>query len=288
MSNSIAEMILQGAHQLRKAGVPEPRRESGSLLAHVLGRDRSFIISHAEDAIDEEQAARFCELLGRRAQGEPLQYITANQEFFGLDFEVTKDVLIPRPETELLVETALKLFARSTDAFICDVGTGSGCIAVTLAHELLQIRVVALDISPSALAVARRNAARHSVTERIDFILSDRFAALDAQEPRLSSFDLIVSNPPYVEEGAVAGLQREVRDFEPRNALAAGPDGLTVIRRLLLEAANFLKPGGYFLFEIGFNQAAAVEQLLDPKIWTLMDIHKDLQGIPRTVALQRL
>jgi release factor glutamine methyltransferase len=287
MSTSIAETILEGAHRLRKAGVPEARREAGSLLGYVLGRDRSFILTHAEDAISEEQTERFREFLERRAQGEPLQYITANQEFFGLDFEVTKDVLIPRPETELLIETALKLLTPSADAFICDVGTGSGCIVITLMQQVKQARAVAIDISLDALAVARRNAVRHSVAERIDFVHSDCFAALNSRELR-PSFDLIVSNPPYVEEGAMADLQKEVRDFEPRIALAAGADGLDIIRRLLLEASNFLKTGGYLLFEIGFNQAAAVEQLLDPKIWRLIDIHKDLQGILRTVALQRL
>ena len=286
MTTSIAEAILHATHKLRQAGVPEARREAGSLLAYVLNRDRSFILSHAEDAIDEEQAERFGQCLERRAQGEPLQYITGNQEFFGLDFEVTRDVLIPRPETELLVETALKLLAGSDGApFICDVGTGSGCIAIALLHELPQARAIALDISPGALAVAERNAARHSVADRIEFVLSDCFAALD---PGQSSFDLMVSNPPYIEEGAMASLQREVRDFEPRLALAAGADGLAIIRRLLLEAASFLKTGGYFLFEIGFNQAAAVELLIDPRLWKLMDIHKDLQGIPRTVALQKL
>jgi release factor glutamine methyltransferase len=287
MPTSIAETILQGAHRLRKAGVPEARREAGSLLEYVLGRDRSFILTHAEDEVGEEQAEKFQEYLERRAQGEPLQYITANQEFFGLDFEVTKDVLIPRPETELLVETALKLLTPSADAFICDVGTGSGCIVITLMQQLQQARAVAIEISPEALEVARRNARRHSVAERIDFVFSDSFAALNSLEPR-PSFDLIVSNPPYVEEGAMANLQSEVRDFEPHSALAAGADGLDIIRRLLLEAPGFLKTGGYFLFEIGFNQAAAVRELLDPKIWKLIDIHKDLQGIPRTVALQRL
>lgn len=284
---TIAEAILQGAHQLRQAGVVEARREAGSLVAFVLDRDRSFILSHAEDSIDGEQAARLHAYLERRAQGEPLQYITGHQEFFGLDFEVTSDVLIPRPETELLVESALKLAAGSAP-FICDVGTGSGCIAITLLHELREIpgaRAVALDISPAALEVAKRNAARHSVTEQIDFVLSDCFRSL--HDPQ-SSFDLIVSNPPYVEERALAGLQREVRDFEPRVALLAGADGLAVIRRLLLEAGSFLKTGGHFLFEIGFDQSAAVEQLIDRNTWKLLDIYKDLQGIPRTVALEKL
>jgi release factor glutamine methyltransferase len=289
MSSSIAEIILQASHKLRKAGVPEARREAGSLLAFVLERDRSFILSHAEDTISEEQAERFLESVERRAQGEPLQYITGHQEFFGLDFEVSPSVLIPRPETELLIETALSLVRNSgDDVFICDVGTGSGCVVVTLLHELPRARAVAIDISAAALEVARRNAARQATGERVAFVLSDGFSSLDQTDPRQSNFNLIVSNPPYVEEGAIAGLQREVRDFEPRAALAAGVDGLEVIRRLLLEAGNFLAPGGYFVFEFGFDQAAAVEQLIDPKIWRLLAIHKDLQGIERTVALQKL
>ncbi|HEV7474058.1 MAG TPA: peptide chain release factor N(5)-glutamine methyltransferase [Pyrinomonadaceae bacterium] len=298
MTISIAEAILQGALKLRKAGVPEARREAGSLVAHALGQDRSFIITHAEDPIAEQQAAQFHDWLERRAGGEPLQYITGHQEFFGLDFEVTKDVLIPRPETELLVETALKLARESESApFICDVGTGSGCIVISLLHELREhpgARALAIDFSPPALEVAKRNAERHSVSDRIEFVISDCFSALNAGEPgdldrpTRSRFDLIVSNPPYVTESALAGLQREVRDFEPRAALAAGPDGLAIIRRLLIDSISLLTPGGHFIFEIGFDQSAAVEQLLDPKIWKLLDIHKDLQGIPRIVALRKL
>ena len=291
MTTSIAEAVSQGADLLRKAGVPEARREAGSLLAHVLDRDRSFILSHAEDPVALEQVKNFREFLERRAQGEPMQYITGHQEFFGLDFEVTSDVLIPRPETEVLIETALKLSERRTAPFICDVGTGSGCLAITLLHELRELpgtRAVAIDISPAALAVAKRNAARHSLSEQIEFIASDCFALLDPHNPRQSFFDLIVSNPPYVEERALAGLQREVRDYEPRVALTAGPDGLMIIRRLLLEAGDFLKTGGHFIFEIGYNQGSAVEQLIDRHKWKLLDVYEDLQGIPRTVALQRL
>ena len=172
MTTSIAEAILQGAHKLRQANVPEARREAGSLLAYVLNRDSSFILSHAGDTIDVGQAERFGQCLERRAQGEPLQYISGHQEFFGLDFEVTRDVLIPRPETELLTETGLKLFVGVGDASICDVGTGSGCIAITLLHKLPQAHAIALDFSPGALAVAQRNAARHSVADRIKFVIA--------------------------------------------------------------------------------------------------------------------
>jgi release factor glutamine methyltransferase len=310
MSTSIAEAILQGAHKLRQAGVSEARREAGSLLGHVLGRDRSFLLTHAEDALSVEQLERFDQYLERRAQGEPQQYIIGEQEFFGLAFEVTGDVLIPRPETELLVESALKLIPESNKApFFCDVGSGSGCITIALLHELLKkdathrvakspgtpgspaasgAHAVALDVSPAALAIAKRNAARHSLTERIDFIVSDCFAALDPKNPAQSGFDLIVSNPPYVEDGVLPSLQREVRDFEPTLALTAGPDGLAIIGRLLRDAGIFLKPGGHLLLEIGFAQSVAVEQLIDPKIWTLLECHKDLQGIPRVVALRKV
>ncbi len=301
MTTSIAEAVLQGAHNLRKAGVPEARREAGSLIAHVIDRDRTFILSHADDSISAEQLVEFQTAVESRAGGKPLQYIIGHQEFFGLDFEVTTDVLIPRPETELLVETALELVSEPDAApLICDVGTGSGCVAITLLVELQKLRqrpdarVVAIDISEAALAVAERNAVKHSVAEFITFVVSDCFVALD-QATQLKSgdsnrecFDLIVSNPPYIASGVISDLQREVRDFEPRLALEAGIDGLTIIRRLLVEAGSFLRNGGHFLFEIGFDQQQAIEQLVDRSVWRLLKIHPDLQGIPRIVALKKL
>ena len=285
MPTSIAEAILQGAHDLRKAGVPEARREAGSLLAHVLGRDRTFILSHADDPISEERLEMFRRTLDWRAAGKPLQYITGHQEFFGLDFEVTGDVLIPRPETELLVEKALKQVSTEAAPMICDVGTGSGCIAITLLHELPGARGMAIDVSRGAIEVAKRNASRHSVSERLEFLVSDCFAGLNRKNPL---FDLVVSNPPYVSVRELENLQREVRDYEPHLALEAGADGLSIIRRLLVDAAGHLKSGGHFLFEIGFDQHQAVEQLVDPERWKLLDIYSDLQGIPRTVALEKL
>ena len=282
MTISIAEAILQGSHKLRKAGVPEARREAGSLLAFVLDKDRTFMLAHADDAISEDEVSRFQAMLDLRAQGKPAQYIMGRQEFYGLEFEVTPEVLIPRPETELLVESALKLVSKDSPVSICDVGTGSGCIAVTLLRQLPLARVVALDVSPAALEIANRNAARHKVTDRIEFVLSDCFAALAQQH-----FDLIVSNPPYVAEGAVATLQREVRDYEPRMALTAGADGLDVIRRLVSGATDFLEPGGHLVVEIGFDQHEAVGELIDSETWRLLDIHQDLQGIPRIVALRK-
>ncbi|HEX3280429.1 MAG TPA: peptide chain release factor N(5)-glutamine methyltransferase [Pyrinomonadaceae bacterium] len=286
MSTSIAQAILEGANKLRKAGVPDERREAGSLLMYVLARDRSYILTHAEAELSNEQQERFIAALDERAQGKPLQYITGRQEFFGLEFEVNGDVLIPRPETELLVEAALSLVTQNDAPFICDVGTGSGCIVVTLLHQLPGARAIALDISPAALAVAERNATRHGVHERLSFIASDCFSGLGPASG--SGFDLIVSNPPYVAARAIDGLQREVRDFEPRAALVSGDDGLAVIRRLLLESGEQLKSGGFLLFEIGFDQHDAVQQLIDENCWKLLEVFDDLQGIPRTVALSKL
>jgi release factor glutamine methyltransferase len=290
---TIADAVREAATVLRDAGVAEARREAGSLLARAAGLERTFLITHADEELTGEQLSAFRASVARRAAGEPLQYITGRQWFYGLEFEVTPDVLIPRPETELLVEAALELLQDAPSPAVCDVGTGSGCVAVALLHTRTDARAVALDISPAALRVARRNAARHGVLERMTLLVSDCFAALEADEQRPEAgeskpprFDLIASNPPYVAEGELGGLQREVREHEPRVALTPGGDGLSVIRRLVKESPRHLKPRGHLLLEIGFNQHEQVAALLDPRVWTLLDIHRDLQGIPRTVALQ--
>ena len=281
---SIAQAIVDATQILRRAGVGEARREAASLLAHVIARDHTFLIAHAEEMLTPSDVRRFREYVERRAAGEPMQYITGHQEFYNLSFEVNPDVLIPRPETELLVEAALHLLKGADESsLICDVGTGSGCIIISLLHELSAARGIGLDISASALRVAARNASRHQVRERLALIASDSLAAIDSHEAR---FEIIVSNPPYVAEDALAGLQREVREHEPRVALTPGGDGLRVIRSLIAEAPRFLQPGGHLVLEIGFDQHAAIEELIDEEIWELLDIHKDLQGIPRTVALK--
>jgi release factor glutamine methyltransferase len=281
---SIAEALLGAAQALRRAGVPEARREAASLLAHLLGRDRTFLITRAEEKLSPGTTEQFRSLVGRRAVGEPLQYITGHTEFFRLDFEVTPDVLIPRPETELLVELALDLVDKAAETLLCDVGTGSGCISVSILHEREGARAVGLDVSERALEVASRNAARHRVEGRFTPLVSDCFEALKTSD---TVFQLIVSNPPYVAEDALEGLQREVRDFEPRVALTPGGDGLRVIRRLLADAPRFLQGGGHLLMEIGFDQHEAVRELIDRQVWELLDIHLDLQGIPRAAALRK-
>jgi release factor glutamine methyltransferase len=282
---SIARALVEAAQILRQAGVPEARREAASLLEHLTGRDRTFLITHAETALASADVRRLRDLVERRAAGEPLQYITGHQEFYGLDFEVTPEVLIPRPETELLVETALKLLDETSQPpRVCDVGTGTGCIPIAILHERPTAQAVGLDISYTALRVAARNAARHDVDERLALVASDCLAALD---PRRARFHMIVSNPPYVAEDALSGLQREVRDHEPHVALTPGTDGLSIIRRLIEDTPRFLERGGHLLMEIGYDQHEAVGELIDSQVWQLLDIHKDLQGIPRIVALRK-
>ena len=286
MGLSIAEAILEAAQVLRRSGVPEARREAGSLLAAVLQEAPTFLITHAGDPLAGEALAALRDWTARRANGEPLQYITGHQEFFGLNFEVNHDVLIPRPETELLVETALELIGTMHSApLICDVGTGSGCIIISLLHERQKARGFAVDISAAAVRLALRNAIRLQVGNRMAFMVAD---GLTAFRKNKVSFDLIVSNPPYVAERDFPDLQREVREHEPRVALTSGDDGLTMIQRLLNEAPVFVVDAGYMVLEIGFDQLAAVEQLIDARVWNLAAVHNDLQGIPRTVVLQKL
>jgi release factor glutamine methyltransferase len=279
---TIARALREATNVLRVASVEEPRREAATLLAATIARDRAFLIAHSDDALAPDHFKLFREHVLRRAAGEPTQYVTGQQEFYGLDFEVSPSVLIPRPETELLVETALELLRDVREPRLCDVGTGSGCVAVALLHERADARAVAVDISADALRVAARNAARHSVAGRLALVASDCFDALDASH----KFDLVASNPPYVTETDLAVLQREVREHEPRAALTPGGDGLSIIRRLLEDAPRFLREGGCLVFEIGYDQHEAVRRLIDAGVWKLIDIHKDLQGIPRTVALR--
>jgi release factor glutamine methyltransferase len=278
--SSISAVLHEASHILQHAGVPEARREAGSLLSFVIGKDRTFLIAHADSKLDNDQMVQFRKAVDRRAVGEPLQYITGVQDFFGREFRVTPDVLIPRPETELLVEAALEVNRAATG--ICDVGTGSGCIAITLLCELKEARAVAVDKSPAALEIAKFNAQKLAVADRAEFVVSDCFDSLGPRE-----FDLIVSNPPYVSAEVLAGLQREVRDHEPLVALSPGPDGLSVIRRLLREAPAFLKQRGHLIMEIGFDQGEAVQQLIDANVWELLEIRPDLQCIPRIVILRK-
>jgi len=284
MSLSIAEALQIAGDELGRAGVPEARKEARSLLAHVLDLDWAVFITNPDKPLAESSLNRFQELVSRRSTGEPAQYITGVQDFYGRRFEVTRDVLIPRPETEGLVETVLPLLSVAAPIRICDVGTGSGCIAITVLCENPSVHAIGLDISAAALEVAKRNAIAHNVANRISFIKSDCFDALTDD----ISFELIVSNPPYVSAKVLPGLQREVRDHEPRVALTPGVDGLAVIKRLITDAPRFLKPAGHLVIEIGFDQSESIPALVDPAIWQLIDIVPDLQQIPRIVVLKKI
>lgn len=280
---SIIEAHAEGGESLRSAGVIDARLEAGSLLGHALNRDRTYLITHGDDRLTDEELDRFRTLIARRAAREPLQYIVGYQEFFKLTFEVTPYVLIPRPETELIVEAALELADQEQSLSILDVGTGSGCIVISLLNELKNAHAIATDISSNALGVARRNAQRHNVNDRVTFIQADSLSRLNQS----AAFSLVVSNPPYIPARDIVTLQSEVREHEPLTALVSGADGLDHIRALLRETPQLLHHDGYFIFEIGFGQSDAIEQLVDRTIWHLIEVRRDLQGIPRTFVLQK-
>jgi release factor glutamine methyltransferase len=267
---------LQAARARLAATSRNPRRDAEVLIAHVLRCDQAALLTHPERLLSPAESDQLESFLKRRLASEPMQYITGSQEFFGLLFEVTPDVLIPRPETEHLVEAALEHIGGEA-VRILDVGTGSGAIAVSLAHARPQSHVTAVDLSPAALEVARRNAQRHGVLDRVTFLQSNLLAAVDGPD-----FDLVVSNPPYIAEGEV--LETQVSNYEPQSALYAGPTGLEVYERLIPEARKVLKPGGWLLLEIGFGQQPAVEALL--RGCRSVSVVHDLQGIPRVLQAQ--
>lgn len=285
---TIAEAINEGARRLERAGAQDARRTAGVLLAHRLGLDRTHLLTRPEQAISEEDYKTFLQMIERRAAGEPLQYITGHQEFYKLDFLVTPAVLIPRPETEFLVERVLRLARETQQAapLIVDLGTGSGGIAVTLAIEIPGACLIATDVSGAALAVARQNAARHGVGSRIEFYEGDLFAPL-AGLGIDNQVDLLVCNPPYVAAGEPELVQREVRDYEPHTALFGGADGLIFYPRLLAEGIAYVKPGGHLVCEIGYNQLGAITALVAASGWQTVDVIEDLQGIPRTLTIRR-
>ena len=297
--------------QLRAAGVPSHTLAAELLLMHALGRDRAWLYAHPEEVIRDSEVHLFTSLLARRAAGEPTQHLTGKQEFWSLEFEVTPDVLIPRPETEHVIEVVLdRLAVREIRAGhkqtfsgeglqIADVGTGSGCIAVALAKELPGARIYATDISSAALAVGRRNAARHSVSDQIHFLESNLLDALSVVEAgathesqvtrhQLLFLDLIVSNPPYIGRREASTLMREVRDHEPEIALYGGEEGYELYAELIAQVAAKLKPGGILVLELGHNSLPAVQLLLDVPHWTNVGATNDLAGIPRVIAAERL
>lgn len=275
---------------MRASKVAEDRRTATVLLGCALAVDRTYLLTRSDQQVAGNRFQAYIEMVERRAAGEPLQYITGHQEFYGIDFLVTPDVLIPRPETELLVECVINLardsFAQSRHAtFIVDVGTGTGCIAVTVASHLQNARLIATDISRAALEVATRNAARQNVLARIEFLEGDMLAPLAGHELE-GAIDFLASNPPYVSTRDSHLLQREL-DWEPREALFGGPEGLDFYRRLLTDGQHYLKPGGYLVCEIGYAQLDAIRAMIDATAWSDTIVKDDLQGIPRTLAIKK-
>lgn len=274
----IAEAIDQAADILNAAAIQDPRREAVSLLELAIGRDRTFIFAHPDYNLEQKEISTLDNLISRRAKREPLQYIRGHQEFYGLDFIVAPDVLIPRPETEILVENAIKDLQSKENAAFCEVGVGSGCICVSILHELSSATAVGLDISEKALEITQKNAEKHRVSDRLTLLRSDVFDVLTDRQ-----FDMIVSNPPYVPRGDFESLQPEVRDFEPQIALTDGSNGLSIIEKIVSGAPRFLRPGGGLLMEIGFGQSEAVQDVFDRQIWHQVEFLDDLQSIPRIV-----
>ncbi len=299
------DVLKEAISRLESASVPSSRLAAELLLIHVLHRDRTWLYTHPEDPLDSATAKKYFALVARRAAGEPTQYIIGKQEFWGLEFEVTPAVLIPRPETEHIVEVAIERIGtarRNAELRIADVGTGSACLAVALAKEFPNAQITATDVSPAALEVARRNAIRHNVETRIPFVEADLLTAkLSSQEASHSplatshsSFSpsllhLMVSNPPYIANSEAATLQREVREHEPKIALFAGPTGLEIYARLIEQAESHLAPGGLLLLELGYGAAERVREMIDARrAWANTAVTNDLAGIPRVLASEFL
>lgn len=300
-----SEALKTGVRILKDANIEAPTTDAGALLCAAAGCDRVFLFAHGDAEMDESRLKDYLTMLDRRALGCPLQYLTGMQEFMSLSFEVGPGVLIPRQETELLVETVIRFCedtaplpegqaeckaegqadeggisapGQPTPPRILDIGTGSGCIAISLAHYIAGCRVTAVDKMEAALAIAKRNAVKNGVEGRIEFIQGDLFRNVPEER-----YDVIVSNPPYIRKGDIPGLMREVRDHEPIAALDGGEDGLDFYRRIIGKAPSYLKRGGLLAFETGYDQAAAVASLMSAGL-VHIKILQDLSGIDRVVT----
>ncbi len=278
----IRTILLQTTRDLTACGSPSPRLDAEVLLMRFLKSDRLRILTHPERELTEGEAAGFARWVERRRRGEPVAYIVGEKEFWSLTVEVNPAVLIPRPETECLIEEVLGCYGREAALRVIDIGTGSGAIGITLAREMPAARVVATDISPEALEVAGRNAVAHGVAGRVEFLQGDLFASASG------SFDLIVSNPPYITDEDYPRLPEGIRGFEPRQALIAGPDGADVHREIIRGGAHRLKAGGRLFLEIGEGQKELVEALFRQEgIYDTIHFRKDYGGIERVAMARR-
>lgn len=284
MAPSVKEALTRGRQILRRAGVPEAAVDAEVLLAHVLATDRLALYRDEQRTLSFREWTHFRDLLARRARREPVAYLTGRKEFMGLTFAVNRAVLIPRPETELLVERALTLLSGREAPVVVDVGTGCGAVAVSLAHYHPGAEVYATDISDAALSVARENAARHGLAHRVCFYCGDLLAPVAFLAGRV---DLVVANLPYVPSGELARLPPDVRDYEPRAALDGGPNGLAPHRRLVPQAARTLRAGGILLAEVGPGQGRVLADLLVAAGWRRTRVILDYGGRERVVEAVR-
>jgi release factor glutamine methyltransferase len=282
MGSTVAELLERSVKRLAAAGLTSPREDAELLLATVLGRTRAFLLAHPEFPVTVAAMRRFSRWIERRSDSYPIQYLRGRQEFFGREFFVDERVLIPRPETELVVEVVLDLLKGTSRPRVLEIGAGSGCIAVTLACERPEARIVATDVSPAALAVARHNADRHGVRPRVSFVEGRTVQPVEAGQ----RFDLIVSNPPYVALGDPR-VTPEVARWEPRAALFAGETGLEIHREILAEAAPLLRAGGRLVLEIGESQRAGVVRAAREQGWALAALFRDLARIERCLVFSR-
>ncbi len=281
---TIHELVQGARDRLMQAGISSnlAALDAEVLARQVLGWDKARFLSDRHETATSAFLLNFEHLIARRVRREPVSYITGTREFWGIDFEVTPDVLIPRPETELIIEETLARLDKNSRPTIADIGTGSGCIAVVLAREAPNARIIATDISPEALVIARRNAARHGVTERIRFVDTSFLDGID------DMVDFIVSNPPYVPSRSGPGLTPEVRDYEPSVALFGGEDGLDGPQQVLDAAVRHLVPGGWLIMEFGYGQDDQVAALVGKADGlTLSSIRHDLQEIPRVAVIEK-
>jgi release factor glutamine methyltransferase len=285
---TLIDAINTAAAELTAVGISDARLDAEVLLRHALGRDRAWLLAHIRDDVGQDQRAVFDQLVRRRTKREPLQHIIGTQEFWGLAFHVTPDVLIPRPETELIIESSLALIKdRSAPQRIIDLCTGSGCIVVSLAKELSRAQLFATDASSDALIIARQNAREHGVADRIRFFEGDLLEPLDELDIR-GKVDIIVSNPPYVSAGELSTLQAEVRDFEPEIALIAGPTGTEMHQRIISDATAYLNRHGALIMEMGAGQAEMLARMIRANgQYEQHSILKDLAGIERVIVATR-
>ncbi len=279
-SETIGDALSAGTARLERAGVSAARHDAEQLLAQLLATDRGGLFLRRGETLDDKIARRYSGWIRRRAGREPLQHVTQVQEFYGLSLLADRRALVPRPETEGLVQAALRL-APASGARVVDLGTGSGCIVVALAVERPDLRFYALDRSPAALALARENAARHDVEARIEIVEGDLACPPDSWR---GTVDLVVSNPPYVSEADWRALEPEVREHDPREALVAGPTGLEAYRALAPASFALLRPAGHLVLELGDRQAESVRAILARAGFDVLEVRPDLRGIPRVLV----